>query len=159
VEINVDTPFVTANPLTHTSLENDGLIHGDGLAILGGAASEAVFNFGRIEGDVNLGGGADRFEAESGGVLAGTLTLGGGADTLALHHNFGALTVADFTPGGAAHDVLDVSALGIKTLSAFLSSASQSGGDVVVNLGHGDVLTLKSLTLASLTAGDFIFAH
>lgn len=159
VLLNVDTGTVVADPTAHTTLENDGLIHGDGLAILGGVASEAVFNFGRIEGGVNLGDGADRYEAESGGTLVGTLTLGGGADTLALHHNFGALTVADFTPGGADHDVLDVSALGIKTLVAFLGSASQVGADVLLNLGHGDLLTLKSLTLASLSAGDFIFAH
>jgi hypothetical protein len=149
----------TIDPTAHETLNNYGLIHSDASAILGGVASEAVFNFGRIEGEVNLGDGADRYEAESGGVLVGTLTLGGGADTLALHHNFGALTVADFTAGGVAHDVLDVSALGIKTLGAFLGSASQVGGDVVVNLGHGDVLTLTSVTLATLNAGDFIFGH
>jgi len=57
---------------------------GRGLALLGSDGRELIVNFGRIEGKVRLGAGADRFAQGSGGSFTGVLDGGDGDDALLL---------------------------------------------------------------------------
>src|SRR5262249_19684258 len=60
--------------------------------------------------------------------------------------NHGESDQIDLTGVSNVHTLADVQAL-----------ASQVGSDTVINFGGGDTLTLTGVTLANLTAGDFLF--
>lgn len=68
------------------SLENSGLIKSAGVAIQGSKGDEHVDNFGRIVGDVRLGGGNDTFINEAkGSTVQGKIYGGTGNDSLTVH--------------------------------------------------------------------------
>jgi hypothetical protein len=77
VELNVAAAGMSSQ------LRNFGLVHGAEVAVLGGAGQETVSNYGRIEGDVDLGDGADLLVLGRGGTIAGDVHLGGGNDVVA----------------------------------------------------------------------------
>jgi hypothetical protein len=136
-------------------LENDGLIRGAGIAILGGAGEETVINHGRIIGDVVLGDGADSFTFGKGGILAGDLLLGGGDDLVLIENGAGRIEIADFSTAGG--DVVDVSAF-FSSFGELTAHSKQRNGDVVITLDHNDSVVLANLQLAALNAGDFVFS-
>lgn len=45
----------------------------------------------------------------------------------------------------------------LNSFAEVIAASTQVGGAVVIDLGGGDTITLQSVTLASLTAGDFVF--
>ncbi len=60
--------------------------------------------------------------------------------------------IGDFTQG---QDRIDISAFGFSFADA-QSNFSQVGNDGAINLGNGDFIVLHGVTMANLTAGDFI---
>lgn len=87
-----------------------------------------------------------------------TMTGGGGADTFVFASGDGHDTIEDFDP--AESDVIDLSAVTQITSFSDLTAnhMEQMGSDVVIDDGAGDTITLKDVTLASLSAGQFVFA-
>jgi hypothetical protein len=156
VELNVlERPDLPAADMSST-LENFGRIQGD-VAVLGGAGQETVINRGRIMGDVDLGGGADTFVFAQGGVLTGDLVLGGGDDVVVIENGSGTSTITDFTGAGAlGGDQIDVSAF-FSNFQELDAANDLSGSNVAITLDQNDTLVLTGLS-GTLNAGDFIFA-
>ena len=101
-------------------------------------------------GDNVIQGGAGSQQLYGGGgqdVLLG----GAGADTFIVLKGQGNDTVQDFTPG---QDILRLSA-GYTTFGQVQSHLSQAGADVKLDMGGGDALLLRNLTVSQLSAGDF----
>ncbi len=108
-------------------------------------------------GETVLSGGAGR-DTLDGGRGNDLLTGGKGADTFIFARHSGHDGVVDFHAKGAGHDQVDLSHMaGLKNFGDLLDHAGQSGKNVVLDFGHGDVLTLKHADLADLTAHDFLF--
>ena len=84
------------------------------------------------------------------------LTGGLGIDTFVFASGDGADTVMDFNAKGAAHEIIDLSA--VDSVASFEDlSLEQVGKNVVIDLGDGDKITLKNVVLANLDASDFLF--
>jgi Ca2+-binding RTX toxin-like protein len=93
---------------------------------------------------------------EGGGSASSTLTGGLGADTFIDRPGDGAVTITDFSD--AQGDKIDLSNFyKFTTLAQVLALASQSNADTVINFGGGSSVTLQNVTLANLTASDFVF--
>jgi len=110
--------------------------------------------------------GADGYDSLSGGagndrLIGGTgndsLTGGSGIDSFVFDKTFWADTITDFVATGASHDTIDFSAAVFANFAAVQSHMVQSGANVVITLDNFDVLTVKNVTVASLTAADFTF--
>jgi hypothetical protein len=130
-------------------------------------------------GDFHYGaGGGLRWESaelENGGFqitgeanrvqLAGqgddVMTGGGSRETFALGPIFGTDTITDFASHdrGAGHDAISLSKADFANFSALMSSASNSGSDVLIAGPHGQTLTLDGLDVAQLAglSADFTF--
>lgn len=111
-------------------------------------------------------GGNDRLSGGAGGdVLNGgagkdKLTGGADADIFEFVTGFGRDTITDFDARGSDHDILDLS--GVASLDNFQQLLDdhriyQSGNSVVINAAKGDVIVLKNVDIADLTASDFLF--
>jgi Ca2+-binding RTX toxin-like protein len=98
------------------------------------------------------GAGDDRIE---GGGGADVLSPGAGADILIFAPDFGRDVVSGFAPGT---DVLDISLLGIQDFAQVQAVMSQSGSNVLINFGTNTRITLVGMTVAQITAMDFVFA-
>ena len=83
-----------------------------------------------------------------------TLTGGGGSDQFI--YNGGADTITDFNH--ADGDTIDLTGAGATTWAQLQSMMSQSGLDTLIDFSGGNILTLKNVTLANLTASDFVFS-
>jgi len=155
--IGVRFGFEDGFSLTGSSFTNYGTVKAPGsYAVLGSIPDEQVVNRGTLIGDVDMSEGNDRYVAGNGGHLIGILTLGEGDDTLVFERHGGRLTVSDFATGAGSDDRIDLSAFHLHGFGDVMSHASQSGADVLINLGGGDQILLQSTSLASLNAADFI---
>ena len=69
--------------------------------------------------------------------------------------------MGDFTPAGSVHDTIligpNVNGSGIVDYASLQSHLSQSGADVLIDLGAGNSVLLQNVQLAQLTAADFAF--
>ncbi len=104
------------------------------------------------EGADTLSGGAGA-DILIGGAGSDVLTGGAGDDLFRFASGDGADTIADFTDG---EDRIDLEAYDLVGGFAGLN-ASQSGQDVVIDLGGGDRITLTGVELSTLDASDFLF--
>ncbi len=95
----VDYGDAQAGTLT---LENSGVIRGGTGAFRGHAGVDLVTNSGRMEGDADLGAGADRF-LNPGGTVLGDVILGAGND---LYDGRGASLVSGSVLGDIGNDTL-----------------------------------------------------
>ena len=153
VELNVLAGFLAAN--TSSQLRNFGLIRGAEVAVLGGAGDETVVNYGRIEGDVDLGDGADWIVFGRGGTIAGEVLLGGGDDVVRVEDGSGMSHISDFLAGNASGDVVDVSAF-FSSFDDLWAHSQQQGGNVVIALDRNDRLVLENVDLDDLNDDDFL---
>src|SRR5262249_52496846 len=88
---------------------------------------------------------------------ANSLTGGTGADRFIYVTGGNADTIADFNHGES--DQIDPTrGTHVPTFADRHAPSRQGGSDTVINFGGGDTLTLTSVTLGNLTAGDFLFA-
>lgn len=100
-------------------------------------------------------GGADSL---AGGRGADMMTGGTGADTFVFANRMGKDTITDFDPGGANHDVIDLSHVsGFDTFSEVKQHMDQVGQDVVISVNNQNTITIEGVKLANLDAGDFHF--
>ena len=108
-----------------------------------------------LDGDDQLyaGKGDDTLK---GGLGNDTMSGGAGADLFVFEANSGDDVVTGYS--SAQGDVLQL--IGITGFDEFAdvqAAASQVGGDVVIDLGGGNSLTLVGVNLGDLHAGDFLF--
>ncbi len=105
--------------------------------------------------DINGGGGSDRITGFAGDDV---LTGGAGVDTFIIAAGHGNDIITDFD--ATSGDLIDLSTHQLWTDFASLVTAgamTQSGANVVINLGFNSTVTLNNVTLADLDATDFVF--
>ncbi len=78
-------------------------------------------------------------------------------DSFVFDKGFGKDTITGFVAAGAGHDTIDFSTAAFANFAAVKSHMVQSGANVIITLDSADTITLKGVTLASLTAADFTF--
>jgi hypothetical protein len=78
---------------------------------------------------------------------------GGGSDAFFVKKGYGQVAVADL----ATDDHVTIGGTALGSFAQAKAAMTQVGGDVVVNLGGGDTLTLKGHTIGDLVAGEFAF--
>ena len=121
-------------------------------------------------GTDHLDGGADNDTLDGGGSLDGggassgpdLLTGGAGDDTFIYQRGYRATTITDFNKAG--HDALDLTSTKIHNFSDLLAIGTQSGADLVFDLGatttpQHDIVTLQNTTKDDLDPADFDFVE
>lgn len=91
-------------------------------------------------------GGADTIDGGAGNDI---LSGGAGADRFIVAGGNGSDRITDFDP---AADALDIRGTWLASMDQMMQRAVQSGSDVVVELGQGEVLSFANLTLDALGA-------
>lgn len=125
-----------------------------GISYLDGAGGNDTI-VGSTFGDTLRGGiGNDTIE---GGAGTDTLYGDAGGDTFVFRSNFGRDTIVGFAATGAAHDFVQFDKSVFADFSAVVAASAQVGTAVVITLDGSNDITLQSMTLAKLTAADFLF--
>jgi hypothetical protein len=135
----------TTDTLTQTGGPGNDTMRGVGVAdiMFGG------------DGADNLFGGSGN-DALDGGVGNDSLAGGRGADTFVFAPGYKADRITDFAASGG--DRIDLSGFtNIRSLSEVLARTTHRSGDTVIDLSNGDKLTLSRVSVASLTATQFLF--
>lgn len=136
------------------SIENAiGSAFGDRL-VAGSFASQLD---GRAGADNISGlGGADTL---IGGTDNDTLSGGAGADIFEFATGFGADLIADFAEGAGGSDVIRLVGLGpeFDSFDEVIAAAVDTGADVVINFGGGNLITILNAAAASFAPDDFAF--
>ena len=130
----------------------------------GDAAGDALVSIenviGSAFGDVIIGKANATNNIFDGGAGDDTMSGGLGDDTFVFRAGQGADTITDFSPLAASNnDVVQLVGFGTSfdSFVEIIAVATQVGADTVLDFGGGQTLTLQSVTLGSLTAGDFMF--
>ena len=121
----------------------------------GGANADA---FAGLGGDDQLigGGGADTLD---GGADNDELTGGSGVDTFYFGSGSGADRITDFQTGSGG-DVTQLAGLGV-SLDSFVevqAAMTQSGSDVVLDLGSANTITFIGVEIADFHSSNFTFS-
>ncbi len=120
---------------------NNFLTGNDGNNVLDGGA-----------GNDTLRGGAGN-DTLIGGAGNDTLTGGAGADVFVFSGTINKDRITDFN---AAEDKLDLTAFGIDSAAELMPFATNSGGNVFINLASGQTITINNFTLAQINDGMFV---
>ena len=109
-------------------------------------------------------GGADKLTGAAGndtldgGAGDDLLILGNGSDVVVYAPGYGADAIEDLAT--AEGDKIDLRAVPtVHVLADVLARANQVGDDTVIDFGAGDTLTLKFVSKANLTAGNFLLSN
>ena len=100
------------------------------------------------------GAGNDMIAGSSGRDL---IVGGGGNDTFTVANGGGSDSIADFSAGAGAGDVVKLSGSGFASFAALQAAMTQSGADTVLSLGNGTTLTFLGLAPTAFSADDFNF--
>jgi Ca2+-binding RTX toxin-like protein len=141
-----------------------------------GAGSDTLSNFENLtgsarndtltgDGNANILSGLAGNDVEMGGTGNDTLMGGAGNDALlemqvdsfVFDAGFGKDLIADFAASGASHDKIDFSTAMFANFAAVHSHMAQVGPNVVITHDGANAITVKGVTVASLTAADFTF--
>lgn len=162
---------------------NDTVIGGGGAdMVFGGAGNDSVTGGdgddtlmgGNLDDTLRGGGGDDLMDGGNnddllyGGVGNDTLIGGDGDDTLSgssgddlfvFNADEGDDEINGFQAGAATDDVIDLSSFdGVFDVFAdVLAAATDFGGDVVIDLGGGNSVTITNVASADLHEDDFLF--
>jgi len=129
-------------------------LNGAGHPLVGTAGNDTLV--GSSIADVLSGlAGNDRISGLGGNDQ---LTGGAGSDTFVFSPGSGADIITDFSAGAGVHDVINLLGFGYTGLTDVLAHTTQTGTDLVINMGGGDSITLMGVNVASLNADDFSFA-
>jgi len=143
----------TGNDAMNGGFGNDTLLGSDGDDQLGGGAGDD---------DVNGGFGNDTIFGENGSdILNGSagndvLIGGGNDDTFAFSVNDGADTIGDFFAGGPEDRIWFIGT-SLHSFADVQANAVTNGGNTTITYNGFFTVTLNGVTIAQLTAGDFIF--
>ena len=146
--------YIVCNNDGDTINEGSGSLQIAGSTLIVGGTGNDTLHGANTEGsgaNVNVlvaGPGAD--------TLIGGASYGGSAtETNIFSYNSGVDTIADF---GTA-DMIDLSALSaVSNLSDVLSHTRQVGGNVMIDFGGGESITIDDTSKAALTSANFLFA-
>ncbi|MFK7763132.1 MAG: Calx-beta domain-containing protein, partial [Roseobacter sp.] len=124
----------------------DTLIGGNGFDTLNGGNGNDTLNGGNGDDVLNGGTGND------------LLNGGSGNDVFIFADGFGADTIVDFAANNNLEDI-DLSAVSaiVNFIDLRDNHMSQSGSDVVIDAGAGNVITVEDVNLADMNFGDFLF--
>ncbi|HXP72968.1 MAG TPA: family 16 glycosylhydrolase [Stellaceae bacterium] len=124
----------------------------DNLILLGSAIATATGNSGNNIIVANAG-----TDVIAGGVGNDILKAGTGADTFVVAKQANATTwIEGFKTSGAVTDKIDLTAYGFQSFAAVQAAMTQSGSNVAINLGGGELLMLQGKQLSSITATNLI---
>jgi Ca2+-binding RTX toxin-like protein len=128
------------------------LTGGDGDdVLLGGAGNDVLV--GGAGDDVLIGGDGD--DVLDGGDGEDVLIGGAGNDIFI----GGEIVIQNFQAGAGAGDQVDLSKFaGATDFKTLLAHAREVNGDVIIDFGEGDTVTLANLKVAQLNADDFVLA-
>ncbi|HKX10136.1 MAG TPA: hypothetical protein VJN67_18205, partial [Stellaceae bacterium] len=85
------------------------------------------------------------------------LIAGTGADTYVVAKQANTTTwIEGFKTSGAAIDKLDLTAYGFTSFAAVQAAMTQSGSNVALNLGNGELLLLQNKQVSSISASNII---
>ena len=128
---NVENMWVLGNNTfaTGNSLDNVITAYGSGNRIIGGGGNDTLIN--NTPGSMNF----FSFNAAEGA---------------------GHTTVQGFAAAGVSHDFIQLTDYGFTTFASVQSHLSQVGADTLLTLGAGQDVLFKNVTVASLTASDFL---
>ena len=87
-----------------------------------------------------------------------TLTGGAGSDTFFFSPGSGADTITDFMAGVDMIDLRGFAGMGYASLADVSSHSTQTGADLIIDMGGTNSIQLTGVNLASLHAADFAFA-
>lgn len=140
---NVENLQLTGIAISATGNSEDNIIAGNGSnnVINGLGGNDYLYGHG---GNDTLDGGAGR------DVLFG----GAGNDRFLFTAGFGRDTISDFVDG---EDTIAFASSVFATFAAVQSASTQVGADVNITFDASNVVTVKNITLASLTSADFLF--
>ncbi|WP_421724360.1 M10 family metallopeptidase C-terminal domain-containing protein [Bauldia sp.] len=110
---------------------------------------------GRSGNDTLVGGAGN--DVLNGGRGNDDLHGNGGGDSFVFNRNFGDDVIHDFRAGPSRDDVIRIESGLVGSFEAVMAAAAQVGGDVVISLETGDSLTLKGVSIWSLSSDDFVF--
>jgi Ca2+-binding RTX toxin-like protein len=161
-----------ASDNSDATVENTGMMVGD-IAFHNGADMYDGRG-GTVLGSVHGGAGGDKLyggaeanvlygdaglDTLDGGKGADKLYGGAGADHFLFKTGDGKDTIGDFTATGSGHDVVDLRHVSGLTDFADLKAHDMTShnGDVIIDTGHGDTITLDGVTIKDLVAADFLF--
>ncbi len=131
------------------------VINGDASAnVINGLAGNDSLRGGAGNDLINGGLGSDRLSGEAGDDI---LIGGPGGDVFVFGPGFGNDVITDFAPSGGGHDLMQISKTVFANFAAVHSHMAQVGADVVITLDPTDSITVKGVSMASLTASDFLF--
>lgn len=135
---------------------NDRLYGNDGADTLFGHDGADVLE-GRDGNDLIKGDGGNDYLI--GGNGADILVGGAGDDVFIIRVDGEDDIIADWSGGTGASDDISVQGFGtaFDTFAEIFGASSQSGSDVVIDLGGGDTVTLWNTQLADLHQDDFLF--
>jgi Ca2+-binding RTX toxin-like protein len=107
-----------------------------------------------MAGNGKVGSGTAGNDLLIAGGVSNYLFGGAGSDTFGLNAGHGASNVLDFTIG---QDKVALSSATFANFAAMQANASQVGANTVINGTGGDTFILTNVSLASLSASDFMF--
>ncbi|MCB1341135.1 MAG: hypothetical protein KDK24_08730 [Pseudooceanicola sp.] len=146
------------NDVVHGGEGNDRVRGDDGDDMVFGDAGDDRVRGGRGNDTVSGGEGNDRVDGQDGDDIlngdAGTDIYNGGLgnDVFVFAADGVRDVIKDFEDGA---DLIDISAFGLADFAA-LSMTQVSVDRVLIDLGGGDLIAVSDVTLAQLTAEDFI---
>jgi Ca2+-binding RTX toxin-like protein len=118
----------------------------------------ALGNFMKGNAGISVLYGGDGKDRLDGGHGDDFLTGGKNADTFVFNRHSGHDEIIDFKATGAGHDRIDLKQMsGFDSFADISAHAVQHGKNVIVNFGHGDVLTLYHFDVHDLSNADFMF--
>lgn len=141
-------------------ITNGGEIRGDvgGFAVRLGESEDRVGNNALISGDVDLGGGADRYSSSPFGIIQGVVFGGAGDDYLRGGRSADVLDGgedSDILNGGAGDDILTGGA-GVDTF-VFTDEGGGPGDDRITDYHDGELLDLSAVDADTTTRRDQAF--
>lgn len=145
----------TVSYTLHNNFENLVLL---GSARINGTGNAAANSMQGNAGN-NILRGAGGADTLAGGRGNDSLYGGSDSDRFVFEGRFGHDRIEDFAARGKQHDVIDLS--GVHAIDSFSDlmkhHVREHKGDLIINAGHGDMITLHNIDKGDLHAVDFLF--
>jgi len=91
------------------------------------------------------------------GAAGDTINVTGTGDTFVFHTGFGNETINGYSPGAAAHEVIQFDTSLFANFAALEGAMHQSGNNVVITYDTHDQLVLDNVSVGQLASANFLF--